>query len=144
MRLLFIHAEQFWYKTMIETPIAEEISEKDHSRSFGEVLLVLYCTEKIDDADPERTARLAADQIRKYISKIGPKTTVLFPFAFLVSREEKGSASVAREIGRLIAEHLDEPPPFIVPFGWYKKFSITSMGHKYSVHAARVTLDTDE
>ena len=140
---MFIHAEAFWYEAMIETPIAEEISEQDRSRRFGEVLLVLYCTEKVDDSDPRGTARLAAAEIRKYMSKIGRKTIVLFPFAFLVSREEKGSASVAGQMGPMIAQELQGDNPFIVPFGWYKKFSITSMGHKYSVHASRVQVETD-
>ncbi len=138
MRLLMIHAEHFRYEARIETPISVEISEDEKSGEYDEVLLVLYSTELSDERDPGGVAELAASEIKDYLSKIGRKRIVLFPFAFLIAREEKSSSQVAAGMERLLVQALGEPDMDVVPFGWYKKFSITSMGHKYSVHATRV------
>ena len=99
---MFIHAEAFWYEAMIETPIAEEISEQDRSRRFGEVLLVLYCAEKVDDSDPSGTARLAAREIRKYMSKIGRK-----PIERLIKQGERKDRSINYLVVEAILEYLD-------------------------------------
>ena len=143
MRLLMIHAEHFAYEAKIETPISVEISEDAKSGEYDEALLVLYSTELADESDPGEVARLAALEIKSYMSKIGRKRMVLFPFAFLLSREEKSSSKTAADMEGLLVQALGESNIDVVPFGWYKKFSITSMGHKYSVHASRV-LPRDE
>lgn len=141
MRLLLIHVESLHYETRIDTPIAVEIEEDEREREFGESLLVLYTTERQDEANPERSAELASLEIENYMSKIGDKPVVLFPFAFLVSREEKSSSETAAKMGELLRTAIGGTRVSAVPFGWYKKFSITSMGHKYAVHSARVTPD---
>jgi hypothetical protein len=143
MRLLMIHVEHFAYEAKIETPISVKISEDEKAGECGEALLVLYSTELADESNPADAASLAALEIRSYMSKIGRKRIVLFPFAFLLSREEKSSSKTAAGMERLLVQALGEPDIDVVPFGWYKKFSITSMGHKYSVHASRV-LPRDE
>ncbi len=139
MRVMMIHAEEFRYEARVRTPIAVEIDESERAKEFGEVLLVMYSTEGIDDSDPIGISRRAAGEILKYMSKIGPKRIVLFPFAFLVARDEKSSSETAAKMENLLIEALDKPGVEVVPFGWYKKFTITSMGHKYTVHAVRVT-----
>jgi len=138
MRLLLIHVESFWYEAKIKTPIAVEIPEDLMARNFGEAVIALYSTEAADDEDPSQVARLAADEIRAYLAKVGPKKLILFAFAFLVGRDEKSSSSTAAGMEKLLLEELKMSGVEVVPFGWYKKFSITSMGHKYSVHSARV------
>ncbi len=138
MRMLFVHVESFWYEAKIRTPIAVEIPDEMKARNFGEAVVVLYSTEAADDQDPSEVARLAANEIRSYISKVGPKRLILFAFAFLVGRDEKSSSSTAAAMEKLLVGELNMPEVEIVPFGWYKKFSITSMGHKYSVHSVRV------
>ena len=139
MRVMMIHAEEFRYEAKIRTPIAVEVEESERAKEFGEVLLVMYSTEKVDDLDPVSTSKRAADEILNYMSKIGPKRIVLFPFAFLVGRDEKSSSETAAKMEKLLIEALGMPEVDVVPFGWYKKFTITSMGHKYTVHAVRVT-----
>jgi len=141
LRIMMIHAENFWYEARIKTPIAVEISEGQEERSFEEALVVLYCTEAVDDKDPSQVAKLAAEEIRSYLSKIGRKRIVLFPFAFLVARKEKSTAQTAAGMEHLLREALSPLEADVVPFGWYKKFSITSMGHKYAVHSVRVIPD---
>jgi len=136
---LMIHAESFWYEARVKTPIAVEISEDEMNGNFGESLIVMYSTEKVDDDDPREVSRLAAEEVKSYISKIGQKPIVLFPFAFLVTRDEKSSSSTAARMEHLLMEALGDSNLDVVPFGWYKKFTITSMGHKYTVHSARVT-----
>jgi threonyl-tRNA synthetase len=135
---MMVHAESFWYEAKIRTPIAVEITESEKARNFEESLVVLYSTETVDDVDPAAVSRQAAEEIRKYLSKIGPKRVVLFPFAFLVGRDEKSSSSTAAGMEEMLAKELGSQDIDVVPFGWYKKFSITSKGHKYSVHSARV------
>lgn len=136
--MMMIHVESFEYEARIKTPIAVEIPESERQKEYGEAVLVLYSTELGDEKDPPGVALLAASEIRGYLSKIGRKRIVLFPFAFLIARDEKSSSDVAAGMEKLLLEALGEPDIDVVPFGWYKKFSITSMGHKYSVHAARV------
>jgi threonyl-tRNA synthetase len=137
---MMIHAESFSYEAKVKTPIAVEISEDEMSGVFGESLIVMYSTEKEDEEDPVEVSKLAAREIGNYLSKIGPKPIVLFPFAFLVSREEKSSSQTAARMENLLMEALGRSDLAVVPFGWYKKFTITSMGHKYTVHSARVIL----
>lgn len=141
MRLMMVHAESFWYEARIKTPIAIEISDSDKARNFDETVVILYSTETMDDRNPEEVSRLAADEIRKYLSKIGRKKIVLFPFAFLVGRDEKSSSLTAARMEKLLIDALGQADLSVVPFGWYKKFSITSMGHKYAVHSVRVTAE---
>ena len=138
MRLTMIHVEHFAYEARIRTPIAVEIPESEKRKEYDEALLVLYSTERADERDPSGVANLAAGEVRAYLSKIGRKRIVLFPFAFLIARDEKSSSDVAAGMEKHLLEALGEPEIDVVPFGWYKKFSITSMGHKYSVHATRV------
>ena len=138
MRLMMIHAESFSYEAKVKTPIAVEISEDEMSGDFGESLIVMYSTETVDDEDPVEVSKLASAEIRNYLSKIGNKPIILFPFAFLVARDEKSSSSTAARMEKLLMEALGESELGVVPFGWYKKFTITSMGHKYTVHSARV------
>jgi hypothetical protein len=139
MRLLMIHAERFAYEAMVKTPISIEVDEREKAREFDEVLLVMYSTEGVDEEDPEVVSKKGAEEILSYVSKIGKKKIVLFPFAFLVGRDEKSSSGTARKMEDLLKDALKMPEIDVVPFGWYKKFSITSMGHKYTVHSARVT-----
>ncbi len=138
MRILFIHVESFHYEVKESTPVAMDIGPSEREKTLGESLLVLYAVEDVDEKDPIMVSELAALQIEEYLSTIGKKQIVLFPFAYLIGKDEKGSASTAGRMHHLLMDALGKRDLPVVPFGWYKKFSLTSKGHRYAVHSARV------
>ncbi len=122
MRILVLHAKEFWYRTTRSTKFAEGPGGE---KSLGECLVMFTSVEK-GDGDKIREF---LDMVDEYTERLGRKTIVLYPYAHLSEELEEPRKAV--EILRDLEEKLREKGYSVhrAPFGWYKEFRIHVLGH---------------
>ena len=126
MKLLEIHAKEFWYKVTqkaMKNPPEERLG--DHTE-FENVLVVFTCVEKGDDIE---TARNAIVAIKNHMDTVKVNTLVLYPYAHLSS--ELAPISIAFTILKEMEMYAETKGIKVhrAPFGYYKEFNLHAYGH---------------
>ncbi|MCK4823608.1 hypothetical protein KA005_48095 [bacterium] len=122
MKLLILHCREFGFELGKKGRLAEEVEEE--SCSCGECVIAFVCVEKEDGAGKVPDA---VREITGIAEKVAAKEIIVFPFAHL-SNELAGPED-ARRIARDIYEGIEGYSKKWVPFGWFKVWSMRSMGH---------------
>ncbi|OYT31447.1 MAG: threonine--tRNA ligase [Thermofilum sp. ex4484_79] len=143
MKILGIHAEYFEYEAREKAlKKAENICEEHRKRSFNNILVCFVTVEKEDEANPEKIAEIAKDEILDSVKKLGVKEVLLYPYAHL--SENLASPSKALEVLRLLLQKLSNDVKVSrAPFGWYKRFTITCIGHPLAEFSKTIKLDAE-
>jgi len=140
LRVLLIHAEEFSYAVR-EKAIAEPESydESRKTDSVGNVLVAFSTVEKEDEKNPASIGTNLASEIASVAGQVATRRVVLYPYAHL----SNSLASPEKAIRVLDeAEAALRNAGFEVhrsPFGYYKSFKITCLGHPLSELSRSIT-----
>ncbi|RUM48019.1 MAG: threonine--tRNA ligase [Hyperthermus sp.] len=133
MRVLLIHAKEFWFKAHRKAiDEAEEASAPPEGRASN-ALVVFTTVEKDDANNVDNVTSIAAADIASVASKVGADTIVIYPYAHLSS--DLAPPHKAVEALQLLEEKIKEKGVGEViraPFGWYKEFYLHCYGHPLS------------
>ena len=128
MRVLQIHCSEFSYQVRKETPVAEQPPDprEDH---LEDVLVCLICFEKRDEPRVEELIERFVENLKVDTSRLGCNRVLLYPYAHL--SKSLGSARLAKGFlnglrGRMAEVGIEAHRS---PFGWYKAFSLSCIGH---------------
>lgn len=132
MRILLIHADYIEY-----APLQPAIKEPEKIENIGKYerideCLVAFCSvEKIDEKNPEEIVKFATEAIIEHVKMIKADKVVIYPYAHLSS--DLASPKNAMEILHKLKEELEKIIEVkLVPFGWYKAFTLKCKGHPLS------------
>ncbi len=138
MRTLGIHSKGFRFESRDKAiDGAEVISPEQHEyRLDRECLVVFMSVEKGDAESPESVARqLAADTLKR-ATQLDVRTVVLYPYVHLT--EEPSTPRIALKVLDEAESVLKESLEVIrAPFGWYKAFDLSCLGHPLSEWSGR-------
>ncbi|WP_062661402.1 threonyl-tRNA synthetase editing domain-containing protein [Aeropyrum camini] len=125
MRLLYLHADNFGYKTV--KPALKNPPDPPGEASFGEALVV-FAT--VEDGDGPGAVESAASDIALHSSRLKVGLVVIYPYAHLSSRLAKPRTAhrMLVELERALREKFSGEI-HRAPFGWYKSFTISCKGH---------------
>jgi len=130
LRLLLIHAERFEYEARLKAlEEAEELSEETRAGSFTNVLVCFTTVEKVDEADPQWTVERAAGEIASVAETVKAGGVVIYPYAHLSSElaPPRSAVRILADLAELLGRRGLKVSR--APFGWYKRFTITCVGH---------------
>ncbi|BBD71663.1 Ser-tRNA(Thr) hydrolase [Sulfodiicoccus acidiphilus] len=128
MRLLLIHADNFWFKVK-ERALREAEEEAMEEFSKRNVLVAFVSVEEGDDVE---TAKKAANDLTEVKKRVGASSIVIYPYAHLSSNLASPSNAIAllSSLHSFVRELGEEAER--APFGWYKEFYIHCLGHPLS------------
>ncbi len=128
MRVLQLHCSNFSYEVKKETPVAEQ-PPNPRTESLENVLVCLTCFEKQDEGNMEEILKAYVENIKVDTGRIGTKRVLIHPYAHL--SKQLGSPRLAKEFLKKLQEALlaEGFEAHRSPFGWYKSFTLTSIGH---------------
>lgn len=138
MRTLGIHSKGFRFESRDKAiDGAEVISPEQHEfRLDRECLVVFMSVEKGDAESPESVAhQLAADTLKR-AEQLDVRTVVLYPYVHLT--EEPSTPRIALKVLGETESILKEALEVVrAPFGWYKAFDLSCLGHPLSEWSGR-------
>ena len=122
MRILVLHAKEFWYRTTRPTKFAEG---SEGEEGLGECLVMFTSVERGDGGKIGEFLGM----VNEYTERLGKKTIVLYPYAHLSEDLEEPKRAI--ELLRELEEKLRKMGYSVhrAPFGWYKEFKIHVLGH---------------
>jgi threonyl-tRNA synthetase len=128
MRVLQLHCSNFSYEVKKETPVAEQ-PPNPRTESLENVLVCLTCFEKQDEGNMEEILKAYVENIKVDTGRIGTKRVLIHPYAHL--SKQLGSPRLAKEFLKKLQEALlaEGFEAHRSPFGWYKSFTLTNIGH---------------
>ncbi|KPK61443.1 MAG: hypothetical protein AMK73_07950 [Planctomycetes bacterium SM23_32] len=143
MRTLGIHTGRFRFESKEKaTAAAERVPDERHAAEVDrECLVVFVSVEKEDEESPVSVAaQLAADTLER-AERLGVGTVVLYPYVHLT--DSPSSPRAAMQVLDEVEARLAEPPEgegvevIRAPFGWYKAFEVSCLGHPLSEWSGR-------
>src|SRR5919109_4000358 len=136
MRLLQLHSDFIEYEP-IEKEIrdAEEIVLKSKIRL--EDLVVAFVA--VENRDDESVARMAVDEIKKYLDTVKSSHLLIYPYAHLSS--DLAPPAVAIDIIKSVESFAKGSirQVYRAPFGWTKSFNIKVKGHPLAENSKEIT-----
>jgi threonyl-tRNA synthetase len=116
------------YQVKKETPVAEYPANPEEEQ-LKDVLVCFTCFEKHDENRIEDILIKYIDNIKTDTSRIGTKRVLIHPYAHL--SKQLGSARLAKDFLKILQEKLlaEGFEAHRSPFGWYKNFTLTNIGH---------------
>ncbi len=145
MRTLGIHTKYFRFESKEKaTQAAESLSSNRHKVSIERECLVIFISvEKEDSLSPfSLAAQLAADTLKR-AEQLKVKTVILYPYVHLT--ENPSTSRVALKVMDEVYSRLAEILEVIrAPFGWYKAFQMSCLGHPLSEWSGRYFSDDKE
>ena len=126
MKCLIFDCKSFSYTLDHPTPVAEA-GTQNAVHSFSKCLVLLACIEQNDN---EEKMRVASIDIAKIARELERHEIVLNPFAHLANSLAK--PRIAISLLKELATQLSAGNNFNVhccPFGWYKAFDFSVLGH---------------
>ena len=144
MRTLMIHSDYLRYKTRSKTKMAEDIDDEKRNGGVENALVAFIAVEKEDEENPELIIKKSVKEILNVQNKVNAKNIVIYPYAHLSS--SLSDPKVAQQILKGIEELLTDNNEAVmrVPFGWYKSFELSCMGHPLSELSRTITAEDEE
>jgi len=128
MRLLLIHSEFLEYKPTKKALKSIKDIEKKKVR-LENVLIAFTAAEKNDEGKINQVVKKSIREIKNKFEEVKAKSIVIYPFAHL-SSSLAGPSSAEKAIKEMVKEAKNQGlPVYSSPFGWYKEFSLHSLGH---------------
>ncbi|MEQ8225318.1 MAG: threonyl-tRNA synthetase editing domain-containing protein, partial [Candidatus Eremiobacterota bacterium] len=136
MKILGIHTKYFNFQSREKAMEgAEIISEGKHSID-RECLAIFISLEKEDEESPFSVAEQLVSDTIKRSEVLGVKSVVIYPYVHLT--ENPSSPAVALKVLDEVEKKLSgKVEVFRAPFGWYKSFEISCIGHPLSEWSGR-------
>lgn len=130
MKLLLIHAAKFEFQARQKA--VEEAEEVDECSMHGAVDNALVCFTTVESVDESNLAWVvgkAAEEIEGLAKRLSVQHLVIYPYAHL--SPELASSRVAIRALKSLETELANRGFHVVraPFGWYKRFTISCIGH---------------
>ncbi|MCS7106782.1 MAG: His/Gly/Thr/Pro-type tRNA ligase C-terminal domain-containing protein [Acidilobaceae archaeon] len=128
MRALYIHASKFSYKV-----VKEAIENPPDPPGNGEYENCLVAFVTVEEGDDTTVARRAVGDMVSHAERVGASVLVIYPYAHLSS--ELARPSDAHRVLVSMEEQARAAwrgPVSRAPFGWYKAFDISCLGHPLS------------
>ena len=135
MRVHFIHAKEFWFRS--HNPATKIREEKASMEKGIQNALIVFTS--IEEGDPSRIEDLLNEfvsDLRNLVDSIKPDAIVIYPYAHLSSMLAPPSEAIRvlallyertrRELAGKV-KHIIK-----APFGWYKEFRLHCYGHPMS------------
>ncbi len=140
MRLLYIHARDFSYEVRDKAVENPEPLTEDLKRGSASNVLVAFTTIEEGDNDSQEFLNRVADDIIDVADRVKASSIYLYPYAHL----SPNLAPPSRAIGILNALYetlkaKSKIPVYKAPFGWYKAFTISCIGHPLSELSRTIT-----
>ncbi|MDQ3969639.1 MAG: threonine--tRNA ligase, partial [Thermoproteota archaeon] len=136
MRLLQLHSDFIEYEP-IEKEIrdAEEIVSKSKIRL--EDLVVVFIA--VENRDDESVAKIAVDEIKKYLDMVKSSRLLIYPYAHLSS--DLASPTLAIDIIKSVESFAKGSinQVYRAPFGWTKSFNIKVKGHPLAENSKEIS-----
>ncbi len=130
MKLLLIHAARFEFQARQKA--VEEAEEADECSMQGAADNALVCFTTVESVDERSLAWVvsrAAEEIEGLAKRLGVQSLVVYPYAHL-SPELAPPRAAIRALKSLEAELANRGFRVLrAPFGWYKRFTISCVGH---------------
>lgn len=144
MRLLGVHARDFRFEAKEQaTPAADAIEAGSHAQRIESECLVVFTAVESGDT-PTLTTRATTD-ITDRARRLGVTNVVVYPYVHLTS--DPAPVRTARRLLDDIAGRLgDTLSVSRAPFGWYKAFDLSCLGHplsEWSAHYAEGDADAE-
>jgi threonyl-tRNA synthetase len=136
MRLLQLHSDFIEYE-----PIEKEIRDAEEillqSKIRLEDLVVAFVA--VENRDDESIARMAVDEIKKYLDTVKSSRLLVYPYAHLSS--DLAPPAVAIDIIKSVESFAKGSikQVYRAPFGWTKSFSIKVKGHPLAENSKEIT-----
>ncbi len=138
MRCLAIHTGYFRFEARQKaTPSAESLPPDRRNVEIERECLVLFISvEKGDAASPGSVAAQFVADVLKRTKQVGVDTVVIYPYVHLT--ENPSTSLVAIELLKKVESGLAGSLNVVrAPFGWYKAFDVSCLGHPLSESSAR-------
>src|SRR5687768_16290708 len=136
MRLLQLHSDFIEYEP-IEKEIrdAEEIVSKSNIRL--EDLVVAFIA--VENRDDESVAKIAVDEIKKYLDMVKSSRLLIYPYAHLSS--DLAPPTLAIDIIKSVESFAKDSinQVYRAPFGWTKSFNIKVKGHPLAENSREIS-----
>ncbi|MFP3290263.1 MAG: threonine--tRNA ligase [Nitrososphaeria archaeon] len=126
MKILLLDTEKFEFKAIEPESSVHDEFEKGKSESFRDVLVGFVTLEKGDD---DSVFDEVLSDVSDYMSKIGRKDLVIYPYAHL--SDELLPSSQAIKLYNSLADFLKKNGINVIkaPFGWNKSYTVQIKGH---------------
>ena len=139
MRLLQLHSDFVEYQ-----PIAKEIREAEENVSSSKVRFedLVVTLVAIENGDDENLAKIAVNEIERYLATVKSKRLLIYPYAHLTSdlALPERALEVILSIEKFAKERFVDVHR--APFGWTKAFEIKVKGHPLAENYKIVTKQT--
>ncbi|MGC8568780.1 MAG: threonine--tRNA ligase [Nitrososphaeria archaeon] len=126
MKILLLDAESFEFTALEPESSSHDEYERGKGESFKDVLVGFVAIEK---GDSESVFEDVLSDLKDYVSNLGGRTIILYPYAHL--SEELMPPSQAIKIYNGLYDYLRNGGLKVskAPFGWNKSYSIRIKGH---------------
>src|SRR5947208_1873663 len=137
MRLLQLHSDFIEYE-----PIAKEIKDAEENVSKSKVRLedLVVVLVAVENTDDETIAKIAVDEIKKYLDTVKSRRLLIYPYAHLSSdlASPVTAIEIIKSVEKIAAESI-VAEVHRAPFGWTKAFDIKVKGHPLAENAKVLT-----
>ena len=132
MRLLLLHCDSFEYDVRKEAIKNPEPIGDNRTGKFKNILVAFCTVEKEDESNPSEVVQKACQSITEVARSVKVNQVLLYPYAHLSSSLASPAVAV-----RLLQESLEalksqDLAVYRSPFGYYKSFSLSCIGHPLS------------
>ncbi len=142
MRLLLLHCDSFEYEVRKEAIKNPEPIGDNRAGKFKNVLVAFCTVEKEDESNPSEVVQKACQSIIEVARSVKANQVLLYPYAHLSS--SLASPTVAVPLLQESLETLKDQDLAVYrsPFGYYKSFSLSCIGHPLSELARTIRPET--
>jgi threonyl-tRNA synthetase len=135
MRLLQLHSDFIEYE-----PIQKEIRDAEDIISKSKIRLedLVVAFVAVENRDDESIAKMAVDDIKKYLDMVKSTRLLIYPYAHLSS--DLAPPTVAINIIKSLESFAKGTinQVYRAPFGWTKSFNIKVKGHPLAENSKKI------
>ncbi len=135
MKVLMIHAEKFAFEIKSKALPNPEPREKIIPNYECRNCLVVFVSVEKGDLEVIHDILIElCEDLEKLIENLKPRSIVLYPYAHLSSdlAAPSHAIKVLTKAEKLLKDRFETYEVIRAPFGWYKSFEITCLGHPLS------------
>jgi threonyl-tRNA synthetase len=136
MRLLQLHSDFIEYE-----PIQKEIRDAEDIISKSKIRLedLVVAFVAVENRDDESIAKMAVDDIKRYLDMVKSTRLLIYPYAHLSS--DLAPPTVAFNIIKSLESFAKETvnQVYRAPFGWTKSFNIKVKGHPLAENSKKIS-----
>lgn len=140
MRILLIHAGEFSFEVKDKAVENPEPLTEELKRGFAKNTLVVFTSVEESDNDSQEFLSRVADDVLDVANRVKASSIYLYPYAHL----SPNLAPPPRAMAILnalydVLKSKSQIPVYKAPFGWYKAFNISCLGHPLSELSRTIT-----